>query len=87
MKMDRVQEIIDESNIKLLVMFEWIEEGLLITDFFPEVELGEESFKSVEDAITKGFEFAEATKGKTCNFYLASYPSFKPYGTWKLDNR
>ena len=86
MEMSQVEKAISE-NYGYLVHFEHCGDGLLRSDYFPEVRLDEEPFKTREEAEMVGVKYAKATKGKTCNFYLIRSDSFTPVGGWKLQNR
>jgi hypothetical protein len=86
MKLSDVKTAI-EAKHGYLVHFEKIEGSTLAADYFPEASSGEEPFETVEDAVAMGAEYAKATKGKTCNFYLVRSDNFKPVNGWNLPNR
>jgi len=88
MRLLEVKDIIEKSNVKgYCVHFEHIEGSLLKGDFYPDVRNGEQPFFDRVEAIESGIEFAAATKGKTCNFYLIDHRSIVPVGGWHLNNR
>lgn len=86
MKISEVEKAID-ADFGYLVHFEHYGDGMLRSDYFPDVRDGEEPFKTKVDAEKVGTDYAKATKGRTCNFYLVRSDSFSPVGGWKLPNR
>jgi hypothetical protein len=86
MKLTEVEIAISE-DYGYLVHFERCGDGFLKSDYFPDVKDGEEPFKTKVDAEKVGADYAKATEGKTCNFYLVRSDSFRPIGGWSLANR
>ncbi|MEE8289754.1 MAG: hypothetical protein V3R25_10120 [Nitrosomonadaceae bacterium] len=86
MKLSEAMAII-EAKTEYLVHFEHIDSGMLRGDYFPDVMGGEAAFKTEDGAIAVGEDFARATKGKTCNFYIVRADNFRPTGSWNIKNR
>jgi len=88
MRLFDAEKAISKAQVKgYCVSFEHISGGMLMSDHYPDVRQGEEPFFDKAKAIESGEKFAEATKGKTCNFYLIDYRRFTPVEGWSLKNR
>ena len=86
MKIKDVKKTIDKNH-GYLVHFEHCGDGMLTSDYFPDVKSGEDPFDTYDEAVEIGVDFADATKGETCNFYLVRADNFKPLQGWDLKNR
>jgi len=56
-----------------MVSFEWIEDGLLRSDHFPDKHAGEKLIKDEELAWNLARGFARKTKGRCANIYVIKH--------------
>jgi hypothetical protein len=88
MKLAEAQARIMESQAGYRVAFEWIEATGLRSDYFPERD--EMPIPEEGDAWLMAIDFANATKGETCNLYVVYAGTFKPvpgYEAHRIMNR
>jgi hypothetical protein len=86
MKFQDALEIINKKPKGFMVHFEWIKDGILQSDFFPDKHEGETLIETAVEAQDLLIKFAENTKGKTCNLYVID-SEFRPITDYILKNR
>jgi len=83
MKHDEALKIINEGlDSGFMVSFEWVRNGGLISDHFPDKHAGEKLIETEEEAWKLVRKFARKTKGKCVNIYVIK-SDFKPVEGYK----
>ena len=60
-----------------MVSFEWLDNGVLTSDYFPDKTIGEELISTKVEAWFLATEFAKATKGLAYNVFVIDH-EFSP---------
>lgn len=91
MKYHEALRIIDEGlNQGFMVSFEWVRDGMLCSDYFPDKHAGEKLIGTEHEAWVLARLFAAKTKGKCVNIYVTRGNDFAPvkgYKTHEIKNR
>jgi hypothetical protein len=69
MKMQEALAIINKTN-GYMVTFEWVKDGLLTSDYFPDKDLGDILFATEDKAWEWAQKFADKTWGRCVNIYV-----------------
>ena len=90
MKMQEATDIISGVNERqgYAVCFEWIERGILRTDYFPELR-SEDAIETEEEAWALAQQFADKMRGRVCNLYVVNgrWHPVGGYAKRKIENR
>lgn len=91
MKMSKALSIIATGEMEpgFMVHFERREDGLLVTDYFPDKHAGEPLIATEEEAWELAQKFAAATVGRCVNVYVvrSSFAPVKDYLFRRIKNR
>ena len=89
MKMKDAMDVINRPVFGYMVTFEWIENGRLRSDHFPDKHAGEPLIETLREAWDLCKTFAAKTKGSTCNLYVvdANFAPVNGYKDKEIKNR
>lgn len=85
MKLQAALSIINQtskSHKRYLVSFEWVENNILKSDYFPDILNGEEAFDTEADAWSIAYKFTSAMGDKIANVYVTT-DRFIPVDTYR----
>ena len=89
MKMQEALHMINHKAEGFMVCFSWLKGEHVQSDFFPDKDAGEDLIETEIEAWVVAKKFADATKGKVVNVYVADsdYTPVKSCDTLMISNR